>query len=149
MSAWSSIWIRATFKMAAEDGDGGSKADRPMVTLTINDPTLAGPVLERLVSAAAARAEMPVDRVVNALTATDGLVAAADKVLGLQSSRQISVEIGDASLEITFGGLVDGQAEALREAAVLPDVGDVLERTAASVETLKDGTASRLAIRVD
>ena len=46
------------------------------IDLTIADGELLAPVLERLVSAAAARADLPVSRVVDALTVVDAIVAA-------------------------------------------------------------------------
>ena len=135
--------------MTTNDGEGRPETPASVVKLTINEPALAAPVLERLVSAAAAQAQMPVDRVVNALTAVDGLVAAADKVLASDHPRKLSVTIGDAALSIAIDSLQDGQAEALRQAAVLPDVGDVFQRTASSVEIKADGSTSELVIQVN
>jgi hypothetical protein len=115
------------------------------VDVSIGDPRFSAAVLERLVSAAAARADLPIDRVVNAMTVVDALVHATDSVLG-DGTREIRVTIGEKSLGLRVDSLVDGQAEAIRDAAQLPDVGDVLERTASTVSIEHDGTNSALVI---
>jgi hypothetical protein len=115
------------------------------VDVSIGDPRFAASVLERLVSAAAARADLPIDRVVNAMTLVDALVHATDSVLG-DGTREIRVTIGERSLGLRIDALVDGQAEAIRDAAQLPDVGDILKRTASSVAIEHDGTSSALVI---
>lgn len=119
--------------------------DHQSVDISIGDPRFSAAVLERLVSAAAARAELPVDRVVNAMTVVDAIVHATDSVLG-ENPREIRLTIGDGSLGLRVDSLIDGQAEAIRDAARLPDVGDVLERTASSVEIEHDGPGSALVI---
>jgi hypothetical protein len=115
------------------------------VDVSIGDPRFVPAVLERLVSAAAARAQLPIDRVVNAMTVVDAIVHATDAVLG-ENAREIRVTIGEGSLGLRVDHLVDGQAEALRDAARLPDVGDVFERTASKVEIENDGSHTSLVI---
>lgn len=118
------------------------------IDLSLGDPRFAAPVLERLVSAAATRAELPVDRVINAMTVVDALVHATDSVIGDQP-RQISLEIGDQRLLLRIDQLVDGQAEAIREAAAVPGVGDVFARTAATVDIESEGARTALVIALD
>lgn len=118
------------------------------VDVSIGDPRLSAAVLERLVSAAAARAELPIDRVVNAMTVVDALIHGADSVLG-ETTREIRVTIGEGTLGLRIDALADGQAEAIRNAAHLPDVGDILERTASTVSIEHDGTSSALVIVLD
>jgi hypothetical protein len=115
------------------------------VDVSIGDARFAPAVLERLISAAAARAQLPIDRVVNAMTAVDALVHATDTVLG-ENAREIRVTIGDGSLGLRVDQLVDGQAEALRDAARIPDVGNIFERTASSVSIENDGGHTALVI---
>ncbi|MGH2959336.1 MAG: hypothetical protein ACRDKE_07005 [Solirubrobacterales bacterium] len=116
-----------------------------VVDVSIGDPRFVSAVLERLVSAAAARAELPVDRVINAMTVVDALVHASDSVLG-EGPRKLQLAIGEGSLGLRVDGLFDGQAEAIREAAHVPAVGDVFERTATAVSIEHDGTHSALVI---
>lgn len=119
-----------------------------VVELEIGDPKLTGPVLERLVSAAAARASLPVDRVVNAMTLVDALVHATDSVLD-GSPRDVSLTIGSGSVELRVNGLADGNAEALRDAGELPGVGNVFERIASGVSIERDGNRSSLLIELE
>jgi hypothetical protein len=118
------------------------------VDVSIGDARFSAALLERLVSAAAARADLPIDRVVNAMTVIDALVHATDSVLG-SSGREIRVTFAKGSLGLRVDSLVDGQAEAIRDAAHLPDVGDILERTASTVAIEHDGINSALVIVLD
>jgi serine/threonine-protein kinase RsbW len=118
------------------------------IELSIGSPELAGPVLERLVSAAAARAELPVDRVVNALTVVDVLVHAVDSALPGQP-RSVRVTFSAGSLEIVLDNLVDGQAESVRDAAVIPGVGNTLDQTATTITIEHEGSRSALVISLD
>jgi hypothetical protein len=125
-----------------------STAGEHAIDLSIADPRLAGPVLERLVSAAAAQAELPVDRVVNALTVVDVLVHAADSVLPDQP-REVRVTVRPGRIELALDHLIDGQAEALRDAAALPGVGNALDGAETSVSIENEGAHSALVIALD
>lgn len=127
------------------DASGGGT----VVNLTINDSALAAPVLERLVSAAAAQANMPVDRVINALTVVDVLVSATDRVFEGSRPRDVVVAIGDRKISLAVEGLIDGQAESLREAAIVPDLGDVFARTTSAVEIREDGGSKSLVVSLE
>lgn len=118
------------------------------IEVTIADGGPVAPVLERLVSAAAARAELPVNRVVDALTVVDSLVAASDAALD-GGERQLQLKINDGLLAIVLGGLLDGQAEAVLAAADVPGVGNVLERTASTVDVVHVGPHSALVIALN
>lgn len=118
------------------------------IDLTIADGGLLAPVLERLVSAAAARADLPVNRVVDALTVVDAIVAATDSVLDA-GSREVKLRVSEGSLSIVLGGLVDGQAEAILGAADVPTVGNVLQRTASSVDVVNVGPHSALVVALN
>jgi hypothetical protein len=125
-----------------------SEASTSQVEIVVKSGAHVAPVLERLVSAAAARAELPIDRVVNALTIVDVLVAATDEVL-VDGQRELVLTIGEGSLGITVAGLLDGQAEAIRDAASLPEVGNVLDRTARSVGIAREGEHTALVLALD
>jgi hypothetical protein len=118
------------------------------IDLSIGSPELAGPVLERLVSAAAARAELPVDRVVNALTVVDVLVHAADSVLPDQP-RNVRLTFRTGNLGLVVDNLVDGQAEAIRDAAIIPGVGNALAQTATEITIEHEGSRSALVVSLD
>ncbi|MFY9264723.1 MAG: hypothetical protein WAO61_04780 [Solirubrobacterales bacterium] len=124
-----------------------STGDRLTVQIVINRRELAGPVLERLVSAAAARAELTVDRMINALSVVDALVDAADRALA-GDTRCFSVSASPGELRIDIAGLLDGEAESVVEAANLPALGNVLTRLTSKMSISNDGdkTSIRIAL---
>lgn len=100
----------------------------------IADERLVGPVLGRVVGMLAARANFPVDRLDDALLLTDAIAAhgpdhVADRPL------EVAVRTADEGLRIEIGPLPSGGAQAMLEAAVLPQVGNVFERIADDVRT--------------
>lgn len=119
-----------------------------VVRLLIGDPSLIAPVLERLVSAAAVQAALPVDRLVNALAAVDALASAAERTFSANDPREFSLAIEPGRIELCVESLADGQAERLLAATRLPELGDVLERVAESVTTtsVDDGSALTIAL---
>lgn len=88
---------------------------------------LAGPVLCRVVSMVLARADCPVDRLDDALLACEEI---ATHGLGHVADGHLSVRLrttGD-QLELRVGELAEQGAAAMLSAAVVPGVGNVLER---------------------
>ncbi|MFY9487921.1 MAG: hypothetical protein WAP35_04390 [Solirubrobacterales bacterium] len=115
------------------------------VAVEFGDPTLSGAVLERLVSAAAARADLTVDRLINALTVVDALVDAADSQLD-SAPRHVSLQVSPGSLRLAFDGLRQSEAESVVKAASLPELGDVLTRFAESVDIFDGSAGSSLVV---
>lgn len=124
-----------------------SDPQRSRVNVRIDDRSLAGPVLERLVSAAAVRADLPVDRVVDAMTIVDVVVAASGSSLS-HDVTSWSVSHGPGTVHLALDGLESDQIDAVREAAVLPEIGDVLTQTAKSVEIVENETGSSLVVTI-
>lgn len=125
-----------------------TEAERSRVNLKINDRALAAPVLERLVSAAAVRADLPVDRIVDALTVVDAFVAASQRSLPNSAASAWSVSIAPGTIHLALDGLDASQADAVRSAAVLPEIGDVLAQTARSVEIIENEGDSSLVVTI-
>lgn len=101
-------------------------------TVRIGDDRLVGPVLGRVVGMLAARANFPVDRLDDALLLTDAIAAHAPEHRGA-GPLQVAVRTGEDGLRVEVGPLTDGGAQAMLEAAVLPQVGNVFERIADDV----------------
>lgn len=118
------------------------------IELTVDKGGPFGAVVERLVSAAAARADLPVDRVMDALTVVDALVAASDAIL-LDGARSVELRVGEHSLEIILDGLTPGQADAVLAAADVPDLGNILSRTASAVEVVDSDSGSALVLALN
>jgi serine/threonine-protein kinase RsbW len=101
---------------------------------------VAGPLLCRVVSIVAARADCPVDRLDDALLICDAISAHApdyvvDDYVGLL------VNARSDGLDLRLGPLESGGGQAIISAATLPGVGNVLERVADElhVESVSDG----------
>jgi hypothetical protein len=108
------------------------------VKVTFSDRQLIAPVLERVVSVAAVQAQMPVDRLVNALAAVDALGDASSRTLPDGNDVAFSIDIAPGRLLLAINGLQDGQVEGVLQATQLAEIGDVLARVAESVDVLPE-----------
>ena len=88
---------------------------------------LAGPVLCRVVSMVLARADCPVDRLDDALLACEEITTHG---LGFVADGHLSVTLTTDKdhLEVRVGELAERGAERMLAAAMVPGVGNVLER---------------------
>jgi serine/threonine-protein kinase RsbW len=130
--------------------DGGPSA--PVATssdatvIAVGRSELLGPVLARIVGALAARRDLPVDRVSDAVLVTDAIAAAAP---GRFANGTVKLALADAEegIELRLGPMADGGAEEIRRALGVPEVGGSLESLAdgLSVEGAEEG--DYLAIR--
>jgi hypothetical protein len=96
------------------------------------DGPLAAPVLGRVVSMMLARADWPLDRVDEAMLMCDALSAHAFAHAG-GASVTFSIDAGEQEAELRVLGLSDSGASGLVEDALLPVVGNVIERIAERV----------------
>jgi anti-sigma regulatory factor (Ser/Thr protein kinase) len=107
---------------------------------------LLGPVLARVVGVLAARRDLPVDRVSDAVLVTDAIAAAAP---GHFADGVVKLALADADdgVELRLGPMADGGAEEIRKELGVPEVGGSLEALAdeLSVEGAEEG--DYLAIR--
>jgi hypothetical protein len=131
--------------MTEEDGGAGELGENKTRLRLVKGP-LAGPVLGRVVSMILTRADWPVDRMHEAMLVCDALTAhapayASDGRVTFALSRQgerVELRVEDLASE--------GAAAILRE-AMLPGVGNVLEKIPESVEAeLLDDGGSRLVL---
>jgi hypothetical protein len=108
---------------------------------------LVGPVLWRVVSMVLARADWPVDRLDDALLVCDALCAHAPTYAN-DGRLSFSVEADEREAELRVRDLMSEGAEALVRDAILPVVGNVLERVAerVSVEPEEHGDGSQLVL---
>jgi hypothetical protein len=114
-------------------------------TVRVHDDLLLGPVLGRVVGMLAARASCPIDRLDDALLLTDAIAAHAPSYGATPEAPVVVTVRTDADgLELVVEELAEGGAQALLEAAVLPQVGNVLEKVADDVRAAEDGLHVRL-----
>jgi serine/threonine-protein kinase RsbW len=114
--------------------------------LTVGSPELLGPVLSRALTALAARHEITIDRISDAMLLSDAISAAAPRGF---ADGQVRLSIADRpeGVELKVGPMTTGAAEGLRESLALPDVGS-LEMLADEVRTEADGKGDYLVVAI-
>lgn len=121
----------------------------PVARLVIRRPDLAEPVLERVVAAVAARADLPLDRLSDAQIAGAALAGAATREL---ADAELCIEFefhnGPGAVTMRLGPLPAGAAVRLIEGTAVPGVGAIVERLVDrwSVEPVPEGERLSLAI---
>lgn len=108
----------------ADRGDGPYESS---ASLRLANGPLVGPVLCRVVSMLLARANCPMDRLEDAMLVCDALSAHAPSHAG-DGHLALAVSVRGGALELRVGELPESGANRLVRDAVLPGVGNVLER---------------------
>lgn len=92
--------------------------------MRVGPPRIVGPVLSRVMSALAARNEITLDRLSDAMLLTDAL---ADRAPDGFSDGHVELTIADRpqGVEMRIGPMVPGGAERLRRSLRLPEVGSL------------------------
>jgi serine/threonine-protein kinase RsbW len=131
--------------VTGQTADEQERATDSVARLRLADGPLLAPVLWRVVSMVLARADWPLDRLDDALLVCDALCAHAP---AYAEDGKLSFSIGaDAQeAELRVLDLLGDGATALAKDAMLPVVGNVLERVAERVSVESDGTSSQLVI---
>ena len=100
-----------------------------LTTVSIVAGPLVGPVLRRVVGMLAARADLPLDRLDDAVLVAD-LIAARAPAHVAEGRVDVTLEPGARSLSLRVGPLREGGGEALIVDAAVPGVGNVIEQLA-------------------
>ena len=108
---------------------------------------LLGPVLSRALTALAARQEITIDRISDAMLLSDAISAAAPR--GFPDG-QVKLSIADRpeGVELKIGPMEAGAADGLRSSLAIPDVGGSLETLADEVRTEADGDGEYLVVGI-
>jgi serine/threonine-protein kinase RsbW len=129
-------------------GGGAREGGPPAPVETSSDATeivvgsaeLLSPILARVVGALAARRELALDQISDALLLTDAI---ADAAPGRFRNGEVRLALADREkgLELRLGPMEDGGAERIRDELSVPDVGGTLEALADefAVEGSEDG----------
>lgn len=123
------------------------RVDRTRITVAVGP--LVAPVLARLVAIHAARADLSVDRLNDAILVADAI---ADRAAAFATDGRLPVAVQSAGgrLELRIGPLRRGGGQHLLEAAALPAVGSVIERLADAVRVRAGaGGDEYLVVRID
>ena len=126
---------------------GPQTTSEPQTTVSIVAGPLVGPVLRRVVGMLAARADLPLDRLDDAVLVAD-LIAARAPAHVSGSRVDVALEPGARSLSLRVGPLRDGGGQALIIDAAVPGVGNVIEQLADELEVETEAGAEFLVLRL-
>lgn len=145
-----------TMRMAlAPNGEPAQDAGLPEVApsalrateMTMPAGELLGPVLSRVISILAARANLPVDRLSDAVLLGDAISARAPGEFADGVAR-IEAEEDGGELRVRVGPLVDGAGDRMLGAMRIPEIGGTLERLADEIRVDRDGDVESLVLRI-
>jgi serine/threonine-protein kinase RsbW len=132
---------------SAEHPADGIRADDPGETrLAVAAGPLVGPVLRRVVGMLAARADLPLDRLDDAVLVADVIASRASA--WSSDLVHVSLRPGDRTLWLRVGPLRAGGAEALLGDSAVPDVGSVIVKLADEVEVDTQSGEEYLRVRL-
>jgi serine/threonine-protein kinase RsbW len=128
--------IRMHLPLQARSDDGRAEAAPATATRTADEtemrvghPDLIGPILSRTLGALAARRDITVDRLADAMLLSDAISAGAPQ--GFEGGQvRLSIADREEGVEIRVGPMKDGGGEQLRASLELPEVGGTLETLA-------------------
>ena len=107
----------------------GAAAGAGSTVVSIASGPLVGPVLRRVVGMLAARADLPLDRLDDAVLVAD-LVAARAPSHSPEDAIQVELGCESRTLDLKIGPLRPGGRQALIADASVPGVGNVIEQLA-------------------
>jgi anti-sigma regulatory factor (Ser/Thr protein kinase) len=146
--------IRMHLRLTPQDetpaeGDGTEPAPprAEATAMRVGPPELVGPILGRALGALAARHEITVDRLSDAMLLSDAISAGAP--LGF-SDGQVLLSIADREdgVELRVGPMIDGGAEQLRASLDLPEMAGSLESLADELRVEEDGEGEFLVVGI-
>jgi hypothetical protein len=105
-------------------------------------------VLDRLLGALAARADLSVDRLNDLALVGDAVSAAAAENV-VDGRLDVIATPTEGGLELSFGPFAPGGAARVRRAGGLPGGGDLFSGVAKQVDVVQDGAAERLTLRIE
>jgi serine/threonine-protein kinase RsbW len=119
----------------------------PATTVSIASGPLVGPILRRVVGMLAARADLPLDRLDDAVLVAD-LIAARAPAHSVDDKINVALDPGDRSLLLRVGPLRQGGGQALIVDAAVPGVGNVIEQLADELSVRPEGGTEFLHVRL-
>lgn len=135
------MWL--ALKGVTEHAEAAAADAAPEMHLSVEDPEFLRPVLGRVIGALAARQDLTMDRLSDAMLLTDAI--SADAASGFpQRPVQVSLLDGDGEIDLRLGPMDEGSAERLREGLRLESLGGSLESLASEVRSESDDAGEYL-----
>jgi anti-sigma regulatory factor (Ser/Thr protein kinase) len=138
------ITMRVPLEGGGTDGSSDpveiAQTPAPRTEVLADRPDLLSPVLARIVGALAARRDLSVDRVSDAVLVTDAIAAAAPSRFS-DGRVRLGLEDQEGGIELRLGPMEPGAADQIREELKVPEVGGSLEALVdeLDVEGVEDG----------
>ncbi len=127
------VTMRVPLRGGGANGSGDPVALKPYTDerteMVIDRSELLAPVLARVVGALAARRDLSVDRVSDAVLVTDAIAAAAPSRFA-DGRVQLGLEERTGGIDLRLGPMEPGAAARIREDLEVPDIGGSLEKLA-------------------
>jgi serine/threonine-protein kinase RsbW len=115
--------------------------------MTMPAEGLVAPVLSRVISLFAVRADFSVDRLSDAVLLGDAVAAQAGQHF-VDGTANLVVDAEDDTVTVRVGPLLDGAGERLLEGMRIPEIGASLERLADQMKVERDTGAEHLLIEI-
>ena len=122
-------------------------ATDPPTHVSIAAGPLVGPVLRRVVGMFAARADLPLDRLDDAVLVADVVAARAPAHVAAETV-DVTLASSTRSLDLCVGPLRAGGGRALVVDAAVPGVGNVIEQLSDALEIESEGEREFLRVRL-
>ncbi|HEX5763297.1 MAG TPA: ATP-binding protein [Solirubrobacterales bacterium] len=143
------VTMRLPLKGGGVDGRGDLVTLEPRTDsteLVTDRPELLAPVLTRMVGALAARRDLSIDRVSDAVLVTDAIAAAAPSHFN-DGRVRLGLEDREGAIELRLGPMDPGAADKIRRELEVPDVGGSLEALADELTVDQSDDGEYLVIR--
>jgi serine/threonine-protein kinase RsbW len=108
---------------------------------------LVGPILRRVVGMLAARADLPLDRLDDAVLVADLIAARAPAYVDTETVN-VTLQPGRRALNLRIGPLRSGGGQGLIVDAAVPGVGNVIEQLTDDLEVATENGAEYLDVRL-
>jgi serine/threonine-protein kinase RsbW len=120
--------------------------DATTTEIAVGRAELLEPVLARLVGALAARRELSIDQVSDAVLVTDAIAGAAPGRFA-DGCVRLGLEESEGKIELRLGPMERGAAGEIRSELALPDLGGSLEALTDALEVDQSGDGDYLVVR--
>ena len=124
---------------------GAGLGDETLMAMPAGD--LLAPVLSRVISILAARANFSIDRLSDAVLLGDAISSQGPDGF-LEGTARVAVEEDDGELRVRVGPLADGAGERLLDGMRIPEIGGSVERLADEIAVVRENGYEHLLVRI-